>query len=185
MIAILLSLVAALGWSSHDLRARRFGGPIGPFRMAFWVMLAGAFLLLIPVLWRGTVWTSPPSAVALAMAMGVVYAIAAAGLFYALTLAPVSIVGPIVGGYPALVVIWGLVNGLQPTFVQWMCIGVILVGVVVVARSEHEGEGFSDVVSGKLPLVQRVMVDAPIPAVKLTVPLQVDARAALNWDEAH
>jgi DNA polymerase I len=30
-----------------------------------------------------------------------------------------------------------------------------------------------------------VMVDAPEPAVKLTVPLQVDARAALNWDEAH
>lgn len=36
-----------------------------------------------------------------------------------------------------------------------------------------------------LPLVQRVMVDAPEPALKLTVPLQVDARAALNWDEAH
>ena len=36
-----------------------------------------------------------------------------------------------------------------------------------------------------LPIVQRVMVDAPLPAIKLTVPLQVDARAALNWDEAH
>ncbi len=40
-------------------------------------------------------------------------------------------------------------------------------------------------VEATLPLVQRVMVDAPIPAVKLTVPLQVDARAAQNWDEAH
>ena len=40
-------------------------------------------------------------------------------------------------------------------------------------------------VEATLPIVQRVMVDAPGPAVKLTVPLQVDARAALNWDEAH
>jgi DNA polymerase I len=29
------------------------------------------------------------------------------------------------------------------------------------------------------------MQDAPFPAVLLSVPLQVDARAATNWDEAH
>jgi DNA polymerase-1 len=34
-------------------------------------------------------------------------------------------------------------------------------------------------------LVQKIMVDAPEPALKLAVPLQVDARAAQNWDEAH
>jgi DNA polymerase-1 len=36
-----------------------------------------------------------------------------------------------------------------------------------------------------LPVVRMVMVDAPHPAVSLHVPLQVDARAAGNWDEAH
>lgn len=36
-----------------------------------------------------------------------------------------------------------------------------------------------------LPLVKKVMEDAPLPAVSLTVPLQVDARAANNWEEAH
>ena len=34
-------------------------------------------------------------------------------------------------------------------------------------------------------LVKKVMTTAPEPAVKLAVPLQVDARAAQNWDEAH
>ena len=34
-------------------------------------------------------------------------------------------------------------------------------------------------------LVKKVMTAAPEPAVKLAVPLQVDARAAQNWDEAH
>lgn len=152
MIALLLGLVAALCWSCHDLMARRFAMSLGPFRMAFWVMLAGAVLLL-PVLFRGSLWAAPPHAIGLALAMGIVYAMAAAGLFLALTLAPVSIVGPIVGGYPALIVLWGLVNGLQPTTLQWLCIALILVGVIVVARSEHEGEGHSDVLPGKLPLV--------------------------------
>ena len=40
-------------------------------------------------------------------------------------------------------------------------------------------------VEATLPVVQQVMEDAPMPAVQLTVPLQVDARAADNWDEAH
>jgi DNA polymerase-1 len=29
------------------------------------------------------------------------------------------------------------------------------------------------------------MENAPMPARSLSVPLKVDARAALNWDEAH
>jgi DNA polymerase-1 len=36
-----------------------------------------------------------------------------------------------------------------------------------------------------LRLVKHVMEEAPKPAVALSVPLQVDARAADNWDEAH
>jgi DNA polymerase I len=34
-------------------------------------------------------------------------------------------------------------------------------------------------------LVAKVMEEAPLPAVHLSVPLQVEARAAANWDEAH
>lgn len=40
-------------------------------------------------------------------------------------------------------------------------------------------------VEATLPVVQHVMQDAPFPAVLLSVPLHVDARAAINWDEAH
>jgi DNA polymerase-1 len=42
-----------------------------------------------------------------------------------------------------------------------------------------------DEVAATLPVVQHVMQDAPFPAVVLSVPLHVDARAANNWDEAH
>jgi DNA polymerase I len=42
-----------------------------------------------------------------------------------------------------------------------------------------------DEVAATLPVVQHVMQDAPFPAVLLSLPLHVDARAADNWDEAH
>jgi DNA polymerase I len=42
-----------------------------------------------------------------------------------------------------------------------------------------------DEVAATLPVVQHTMQDAPFPAVLLSVPLHVDARAADNWDEAH
>jgi DNA polymerase-1 len=40
-------------------------------------------------------------------------------------------------------------------------------------------------VAATLRVVKRVMEEAPLPAVALSVPLAVDARAADNWDEAH
>jgi DNA polymerase-1 len=34
-------------------------------------------------------------------------------------------------------------------------------------------------------LISQIMASAPEPAVKLSVPLDVEARSARNWDEAH
>jgi len=36
-----------------------------------------------------------------------------------------------------------------------------------------------------LPVVKKVMEEAPLPAVSLSLPLQVEAHAADNWDAAH
>jgi DNA polymerase-1 len=40
-------------------------------------------------------------------------------------------------------------------------------------------------IEATLPVIRKVMEEAPQPAVHLRVPLAVDARAAGNWDEAH
>ncbi len=42
-----------------------------------------------------------------------------------------------------------------------------------------------DQVEATIALVAKVMEEAPLPALQLAVPLQVDARAAAYWDEAH
>jgi DNA polymerase I len=42
-----------------------------------------------------------------------------------------------------------------------------------------------DEAEAALPIIRRVMVDAPLPALALKVPLIVEARAAQNWEAAH
>lgn len=46
-------------------------------------------------------------------------------------------------------------------------------------------EAAEEEVDATMPVIRKVMEAAAMPAVSLTVPLQVDARAADNWDEAH
>jgi len=63
--------------------------------------------------------------------------------------------------------------------------GKLKAGMLLQVHDELIFEVPEDEVEATIKVVTRVMVDAPHPAVQLTVPLQVDARAALNWDEAH
>jgi DNA polymerase-1 len=42
-----------------------------------------------------------------------------------------------------------------------------------------------DLVEKAIPVIRETMENAAFPARNLSVPLQVDARAADNWDEAH
>jgi DNA polymerase I len=46
-------------------------------------------------------------------------------------------------------------------------------------------EAPEDEIDRTIPVVKRVMEEAPLPAIALTVPLHVDAHAADNWEEAH
>ena len=46
-------------------------------------------------------------------------------------------------------------------------------------------EAPADSVDAAMPVIRKVMEQAAMPAIDLSVPLQVDARAADNWDEAH
>lgn len=153
MIAVSLGLFAALCWSVHDLLARKYAAGVGPFRMSLAVMLIGAGLLLVPVLYNGQIWNADRASLATACGLGVCYAFAVGGLLKAFSLAPVSIVGPFTAPYPALVVIWGLINGLHPSLYDWLAIGLILAGAMVVARFGHEDGGLNAVAPGKIPVL--------------------------------
>src|SRR5580704_8392546 len=57
--------------------------------------------------------------------------------------------------------------------------------MLLTVHDELVFEAPDDEVEATLPVVAKVMVQAPEPAVKLHVPLRVDAHAAQNWEEAH
>jgi DNA polymerase I len=57
--------------------------------------------------------------------------------------------------------------------------------MLLTVHDELVFEAPDDEIEATLPIVAKVMVDAPEPAVQLHVPLRVDARAAQNWEEAH
>ncbi|VFU09030.1 DNA polymerase I [Methylocella tundrae] len=46
-------------------------------------------------------------------------------------------------------------------------------------------EAPDDEIDATIEVVRKIMVEAPHPVLQLSVPLQVDAKAAQNWDEAH
>jgi drug/metabolite transporter (DMT)-like permease len=150
MFAMMFGLFAAVCWSVHDLVARKFANAIGPYRMAVATMLTGSLILSGLVLWNGTLMQADGASLRVAMVLGVIYGIAVASLFKAFSLAPVSIVGPFTAGYPALVVMWGLYNGVYPSLIQYVAIMLILGGAVVVGRMGPDDGGLGTVAKGKI-----------------------------------
>lgn len=145
-MALLLGLFAALCWSLHDLAARYFAPQMGGFRLGLFTEFAGLVLLLplflhVPQAGAGD-WL-------LLLVLGLSYGAAVAGLFKAFALAPVSIVGPLTAGYPALVVVWGLIHGLAPSPAQYLCMAAILAGSVVVGRNGPDDGGIHAIATGK------------------------------------
>lgn len=151
MLAVLFGVFAALCWSVHDVIARSIAGAVGGFRVAAWVMVTGFLLLTGYILYDGTVWGASREAVMSGFALGFAYGFGVGGLFKAFSLGPVSLVGPVTAGYPVLAVLWNVVNGFEPTTLQWACVAATLVGAIIVARSGTEDGGINAVAPGKIP----------------------------------
>ena len=58
-------------------------------------------------------------------------------------------------------------------------------GMLLQVHDELIFEAPEAAVASAIPVITRVMEEAPLPILDLKVPLKVDARAARNWDEAH
>lgn len=151
MIALFFGLFAGLCWSVHDLIARYYSSKIGAYRMAIWTLLLGSMLLSAVVLWRGTIQNIDLKTAELILLLGVIYGIAIGSLFKAFSIAPVSIVGPFTAGYPALVVVWGLIMGVEPNAIQLLAIILILSGAIVVGRMGPEDGGMASVEVSQRP----------------------------------
>ncbi len=57
--------------------------------------------------------------------------------------------------------------------------------VLLTVHDELIFEVEDEEVEATIPVVRKVMEEAALPVVQLSVPIEVDAKAAANWDEAH
>ena len=151
MLAVLLGVFAALCWSFTDLLARILAPKLGAFRLAALAMVSGAILLGVYVIPQGTLWTASWPQLMTGLLLGLAYGLGIGGLFKAFSLGPISLVGPLTAGYPVLTVVWGVVNGLEPTPLQWACVASTLIGTLIIARSGTEDGGINAVEPGKMP----------------------------------
>jgi drug/metabolite transporter (DMT)-like permease len=146
MSSVILGLAAALSWGVYDFLSRfpsRAVGPIptvlaitsfGLLLLSAWVVIGGDGITIVwPKLW-------------LVAVAGIFFALATLALFAAFALGPMTIVAPIVGGYPALVMIVAVAQGARPAPLQWLAVACVLTGVVIAARSGGHRED-SDVLA--------------------------------------
>ena len=126
--------LAALGWGSADFAARISSRALGHANSLFGMLVVGSVVLTLWVAFTGTalVWTR--SGLWLLGVTGVGVMAATLLLYHGLARGPVTVVAPIVGSYPALVVVIALLLGSRPSAIQWAAMAAIMAGVIVVAR---------------------------------------------------
>ncbi|MBT4889473.1 MAG: DMT family transporter [Rhodospirillales bacterium] len=134
MNAGFLGAITAIGWGGSDFIARFTGRGTDHFNALLGMLLSGAVFLTIyvyvtdmPIVWN---WSS--SWLIVGTGIGTM---ASTLLFYqSIIRGPISVVSPIVGGYPGFSVLFALAMGVRPSPEDWLATGVILTGVLTVAR---------------------------------------------------
>ncbi len=135
MIAVLLGVAAALSWGLADFAARFTGRAVGPTLAVLAVITTSTAALTLYLLWQGTEVDWRGTSLVLPALSGLGIAAATLLLYFALATGPVTIVSPIAGSYPALVVGFEVLSGFRPGLAQWLAIAATLLGVVLVARA--------------------------------------------------
>jgi drug/metabolite transporter (DMT)-like permease len=140
-MGILLGLTTALCWGSADLLARFATRKTGTFRTMLYMQLTGFVLLTAAMHWLGG-WGHLADGSgwrpwAWGISAGVLNTSATLALYRSFEIGKMSIVAPISASYPALTMLLSSLTGERLTPARLAGAGLILVGVVIVARGEE------------------------------------------------
>gem|GEM_PF-563812 len=131
MIAVSLGILAALSWGAADALARHTGRALGAQGALLAMMLAGLTGLSLWMLLVERHFPGWPSGWTLASAS---LAACAMLMFYeAMRRGPISLVSPLVGAYPAWMVLINLALGLRPSLPVLAAMALTTAGVILVA----------------------------------------------------
>ena len=139
-MGILLGLTTALCWGSADLLARFATRKIGTLRTMLYMQLTGLLLLTAALRWLGG-WGHLADASgwepwAWGIGAGVLNTLGTLALYRSFEIGKMSIVAPISASYPALTMLLSSITGERLTLARFAGVGLILMGVVIVAGGE-------------------------------------------------
>ncbi len=143
MTPAMLGVVAALAWGAHDFIGRFASRAVGQFAVTLGVMLTGALALTALHLAAEQPAALAGGAIFICAVAGASYAFATLFLFSAYRIGSLSVVSPLVGAYPALVIVWNVALGSRPSAWAWLAMGVVMAGTAIVsaAGTHHEAQG--------------------------------------------
>lgn len=144
-MGILLGLATALCWGSADLFARFATRKIGTVRTMLYMQLTGLVLLTLAMRalggwghltdgsgWRPWAW---------GILAGMLNTSATLALYRSFEIGKMSVVAPVSASYPALTMLLAALAGERLTAMRFVGIGLIIVGVILVARGEKMPDG--------------------------------------------
>lgn len=138
MTAGLWGLLAAAAFGSADFCGRLSGRALGPRLALFGVMAVGAVALSV-AMGSGSAFPTPSARqMAWVGAAGIAATLAPLALYKGMTFGPMSLVGPICGAYPALIIPVDIFLGARPSLAEWAAMAATMAGVLVVARTASD-----------------------------------------------
>ena len=141
MTPVLWGLLGAVTFGTGDFLARSVGRGIGPTATTLGMLIAGMVTFWLWIWIDGLPVVLDGGGFALIVPAGLVIMAATLLFFAALTRGPVSIVAPIGAGFPVWVVVIGLFLGIVPLIEQFVAMGLVMIGALIVTRfSDPQGD---------------------------------------------
>ncbi|KGM86392.1 putative membrane protein [Roseovarius mucosus DSM 17069] len=151
MTALILGLVAALAWGTHDVCVRYVSQNNGIFAPLVWVLAFG-LMIVTPISAYAGLHAPQGGDIGLAVLAGVFFGIGGTALYRAFSIGPVRLVAPVIGAYPILSVGWASLNGAPTTPLEWIMVGLIICGVAYIAQSDA-GHDTAEAPASPLPAI--------------------------------
>lgn len=145
MLALGFGLTAALIWAVHDLLARKVSQGAALLPILIVVLGAGSMVLAPIALIFGDWSVMTSSAILIAVAYGLAYALAGGALYKAFSVAPVRLVSPVIGAYPMLSLAIAVAQGRTVSGADWLAVTAIVTGIAIVAIAARDDtpEGYA------------------------------------------
>ncbi len=155
MIAVVFGVGSAVALGVADYLANRNSVRIGADRTLCGMLAVGTVGLSLVGIATGTSIPLEPVAAGLVLVHGVCLALALLTFFAALARGPISVVAPIVGAHPVIVVAFAVASGRIPDLAESVAIAAIILGVVLIGAVTSEPQNDPGPASKQIPTTRQ------------------------------